>query len=479
MSTFKKISLTVNAETGSFIDPVDGSKLNTASLPDFCLGETSILCLSFVDSSLNAYVFESDDSFELALDKDFVHTVSGVEDPLMAYSNDSMFNISGDWDSASLAAGKISVRINCNTTGFVSKIASSESVMAWIEIKKYPSGLSDASIILRNKCITRNSVKVTEGSPSTASPDYYTALQIDALIAEAESRVLTTDNTTEYTPTANYHPATKKYVDDNAGSGGTANPAICQGRLTLTSATPVTTSNVTAATTLYFTPYNGNLIGIYDGSSSWSVGTFSQLSLDISGLTASTNYDIFIYDNTGTLTLSATAWSSDTARATALTTQNGIYVKSGATNYRYIGTIRITSTTGQCEDSETKRFVWNYYNQVDKTIHKEDTTMHTYGTATLRYWNANSTHAVSFVAGESRGFSLGLSSTLKNYALTYLRVNGADHKMAGVEAAAYGIGGSSVSLYSSAGLNTAYVMELGNTSSAYFVDYRLNSTIKM
>ena len=220
MSTFKKINLTVNAETGALIDPSDGAKLNTASLPDFCLGETSILCLSFVDSSLNAYPFAAEDSFELSIDKDFVHTVNGVEDPLMAYSADSMFNLSGDWDSTSLAAGKISVRINCNTTGFVSKIGSSESVMAWIEIQRYPAGLTDASIILRNKCVTRNSVKAAEGSPASASPDYYTALQIDVLMTEAESRVLATDNTTEYTPTADYHPATKKYVDDNAGSGG-------------------------------------------------------------------------------------------------------------------------------------------------------------------------------------------------------------------------------------------------------------------
>lgn len=32
--------------------------------------------------------------------------------------------------------------------------------------------------------------------------------------------VLTKTNSTIYTPTANYHPATKKYVDDNIGGGG-------------------------------------------------------------------------------------------------------------------------------------------------------------------------------------------------------------------------------------------------------------------
>src|SRR6056297_2274659 len=33
-----------------------------------------------------------------------------------------------------------------------------------------------------------------------------------------KTNVLEKDNTTEFTPTGDYNPATKKYVDDNAGS---------------------------------------------------------------------------------------------------------------------------------------------------------------------------------------------------------------------------------------------------------------------
>ena len=40
-------------------------------------------------------------------------------------------------------------------------------------------------------------------------------IDLDALKTEIENEVLTKTNTTSYTPTANYHPATKKYVDDN------------------------------------------------------------------------------------------------------------------------------------------------------------------------------------------------------------------------------------------------------------------------
>ena len=52
--------------------------------------------------------------------------------------------------------------------------------------------------------------------------DYNQALEeIEAIgswiLSTSPLNILRTDNTTEFTPTANYHPATKKYVDDNAG----------------------------------------------------------------------------------------------------------------------------------------------------------------------------------------------------------------------------------------------------------------------
>jgi len=174
--------------------------------------------------------------------------------------------------------------------------------------------------------------------------------------------------------------------------------SVCQGRLTLTTGTPVTTSNVTAAGTLYFTPYAGNQVGLYDGSA-WELHEFTERSLSLSGFTADKNYDIFLYDNSGTLTLSATAWTNDTTRATALTTQDGIYVKSGATGYRYLGTIRITSAGSVCEDSNDYRGVWNYYNRARRYLQVSDTTGHTYTTASWRAWNNDTSTKVEFVVG--------------------------------------------------------------------------------
>jgi len=154
---------------------------------------------------------------------------------------------------------------------------------------------------------------------------------------------------------------------------------LCQGRLTLQSGVAISTSEQADKTNVYFTPYNGNKIAVYDGSI-WIVSSFTEKSLSLSGYTADKNYDIWIYDNSGTLTLDSTIWTNDTTRATALTTQDGIYVKNGDATRRYLGTIRITATAGQCEDSGfggtsgAKRFVWNYYNQADYSNLSYDTT---------------------------------------------------------------------------------------------------------
>lgn len=184
-----------------------------------------------------------------------------------------------------------------------------------------------------------------------------------------------------------------------SSSGGSYPPATCQGRLTLTTAVPVTTSDVTAATTLYFTPYIGNLIGTYSGSA-WSTGTFTEKSISLSGLTANLPYDVFIVDSTYALEL--VAWSTATARATALTLQDGIEVKTGALTRRYLGTILITSTTGQCSDSLLFRGVWNRYNQLERELLVTDATdTWNYATATWRSWNNSTSNRVNFVIGIS------------------------------------------------------------------------------
>ena len=177
------------------------------------------------------------------------------------------------------------------------------------------------------------------------------------------------------------------------GGGGSSFTPIGQfdARLTLSSGVPVTTADVTAATTVYLTPFKGDQISLYDGSSSWSSFTLSEISLAVPA-TTTTMYDIFVYDNVGTLTLDATAWTNDTTRATALVLQNGVLVKSGQTERRYVGSFRTTGVSGQTEDSATSRFLWNYYNRVTRFAESKITTVSwTYNSAVWRAANNNTT----------------------------------------------------------------------------------------
>lgn len=179
--------------------------------------------------------------------------------------------------------------------------------------------------------------------------------------------------------------------------GGFFHPAICDGRLTLTSGTPVTTADVAAASTIYWTPFVGDRVALYDGTR-WRLYTFSEISMALSSLSA-LPYDVFVYDNAGTLTLEKVAWTNDTTRATALALQDGIYVKSGATTRRYLGTFRASDPT-TTEDKETWRALWNYYHRAPRKLKRTDTTnTWTYGTAAWRAWNNNTANSVAVVVG--------------------------------------------------------------------------------
>lgn len=203
-------------------------------------------------------------------------------------------------------------------------------------------------------------------------------------------------------------------------SAGTRRIFLCQpaaiaepvldmgGRLTTESGVPVSTSDRTSQGTLYYTPFAHNRVSLWDGSG-WRRSTFTERSLSLT-LTSGKNYDVFLYDNSGTLTLElSAAWTNDTTPADTLTTQDGVAVKSGATTRRWLGTIR-ASGTNVTEDSAGgsttqvggKRFVWNAYNQVRRDIKVKDTTDDwVYKTNTVRQANAAAGNKVEYVCGEA------------------------------------------------------------------------------
>jgi hypothetical protein len=135
---------------------------------------------------------------------------------------------------------------------------------------------------------------------------------------------------------------------------------------------------------------------------------FTERSIALGGLTAGKNYDVFIYDNAGTLTLElSAAWTNDTTRADALALQDGVLVKSSAHTRLYLGTIRATAaaTTEDTGGGTTtqvggQRFVWNYYNRVPRALAVFDSTNSwAYATDTWRQAGGVAGNKVEFVLG--------------------------------------------------------------------------------
>jgi hypothetical protein len=221
----------------------------------------------------------------------------------------------------------------------------------------------------------------------------------------------------------------KPVASPGGGPSAHVTPFTCNGRMTLTSGTPVTTSDVSDAGTLYFCPFRGNRIALYDGAA-WQEISFVEKSISLSGLTVSKNYDLFGYLDTGDLALELLVWTNDTTRATGLSTQDGIYIENGDETRRYLGTIRIESD-GNCDDSAAMRHVWNYYNQIEKNLVARESTEHTYNGSFRKWNNSDTNNLLKFVIGIiEQPITTILNVSLKtansaNYAAVVPYVNGA------------------------------------------------------
>ena len=192
------------------------------------------------------------------------------------------------------------------------------------------------------------------------------------------------------------------------------------GRLTLETAVPVSTSDQSGKTTVYYTPYKHNGVQLYDGSG-WISYTFTELSQATTDNTKSpaavansSNYDIFVWNDSGTLRATrGPAWTSGTGRGTGATTTelemfegryvNKIAITNGPAARRglYVGTIR-SNASAQINDTLALRHVWNNYNRVFRPMRVlEGTNTWTYNTAAWRYANNSAANRLDFLLGLS------------------------------------------------------------------------------
>ena len=201
-----------------------------------------------------------------------------------------------------------------------------------------------------------------------------------------------------------------------------------QGRLTLTSGVPVLSSTVAAATTVYYTPYSGNMVPIYDGTNIVPTA-LAELSMVLgSNWATNSNYDVFIASDSGTMrACTGPAWTSGTGRGSGAGTteiarvsglmlnvvtmtcryNNTTTFSVAASRGTYVGSFR-TGSAGQtnwvlgANGTAAILGVWNMYNRVkvSTTVNDSNSTWsYSPASAAVRQANASSVNQVNFIAG--------------------------------------------------------------------------------
>jgi hypothetical protein len=198
-----------------------------------------------------------------------------------------------------------------------------------------------------------------------------------------------------------------------------------QGRLTLQTGVPVMVTTQSAKTSIFYSPYQGNLVPIYDGTNMIPTA-FSELTVATTDTTknpaaigASKVNDWFVWNDSGTIRIGhGPDWTNDTTRAagTALVMVNGILLNNvsitngpAASRGTYVGTTRSNGSSqldwifGAVASTGTAAFfgVWNAYNRVHvATFVGDSTDTWTYAVANVwRAANASNNMRISAVMG--------------------------------------------------------------------------------
>lgn len=208
----------------------------------------------------------------------------------------------------------------------------------------------------------------------------------------------------------------------NGSTGALVSYFAPQGRITLASGVPVMGTSQSGCTTVYYTPYAGNMVPIYDGTNMVPtvVAEVSQATTDATkspaAVAASKVYDLFVWNDSGTIRCTrGPAWTNATTRGYTFTMVNGILLNTSAVTNgpaasrgTWVGTIAsnasstIDWTLGSSGSGGVAAVlnVWNAYNRVEiSTAVNDNGANYNYTTATIRQARASTGNQISYVVG--------------------------------------------------------------------------------
>jgi hypothetical protein len=233
--------------------------------------------------------------------------------------------------------------------------------------------------------------------------------------------------------------------------------AFFGGRLTLATGDPTNVGGTSAATTLYYTPWVGNYVTLWNGSN-WQQNQFSEKSLALGSLSASTYYYIYGYLNSsGDLQLEAST--------TGFTNQDGINCKSSDHTRVLLGAVYMNGST-QTNDSAAHRNVVNMYNRVDKNCEFPDNGVHT--TTNLTYTQVGAVQIDFITLGDQFVRSEGIGTLLNSTGGDYVNLtigSGSTTEATG----AIGVFGNTSAAYDSVITSLAEAPSVGSLITRYLL----------
>jgi len=172
-------------------------------------------------------------------------------------------------------------------------------------------------------------------------------------------------------------------IHDASGKKGTrlivpnfvASSPIFNGyRFSLSSSSPVPASDILSATSGYLVPFTSDCMTLLNSSNALFTNSSDggAISLSFSSFLAGHVYRIFASDpsESGTTSLSATAWTSITNPGTALALEEaapgGFLVLQSNPTLRYVADVFCNTTNGQVNDALKDRGVFNVNNKVSR-----------------------------------------------------------------------------------------------------------------
>lgn len=150
-----------------------------------------------------------------------------------------------------------------------------------------------------------------------------------------------------------------------AASNGTSDTAFITGlvpggRLQLHNGLAFEAVETSASGTLWYMPLAHNRVPLWTGSA-WTLATIPDNGVTLSLAALATGmHDVFAFHNNGAVSLTTHAWTNTTTRATALAMHEGVMVRAGNPQHRYLGSIFVNASK-QAVDTVLHRGVYNAY----------------------------------------------------------------------------------------------------------------------